>query len=132
MGVYRGVTQDNVTINNGNARLQTLTLTSDLKIPSATVVAAGANQGAAVAIKSGFTLVTSTGNNQGVKLPAASAGLVAIVKNSSANTLKVYPNTDDKINAGAANAALDLATNTSAVLVAYDSETWYSVPLLPS
>jgi len=130
MGVYRGVTQDNVTINGGT--LYSVSLAGDVKIPSATVAATGTNQATAAAIASGFTLVSAADATKGVKLPAAAAGLVVIVKNGENAVLKLYPNTSDAINGLSANAALSMAANTSAVLVAYDSTTWYSVPLLPS
>ena len=130
MGVYRGVTQDNVTINGGT--LYSVSLAGDVKIPSATVAATGTNQATAAEIASGFTLVSAADGTKGVKLPAAAAGLVVIVKNGENAVLKLYPNTSDAINGLSANAALSMAANTSAVLVAYDSTTWYSVPLLPS
>jgi len=130
MGVYLGVTQDNVTINGGT--LYSVSLAGDVKIPSATVAATGSNQATAAAIASGFTLVSAADGTKGVKLPAAAAGLVVIVKNGVAADLELYPNTGDKINGGSANAALTMAASTSAVLVAYDDVDWYSVPLLPS
>jgi predicted RecA/RadA family phage recombinase len=103
-------------------------------VASATVAAAGSDQTDAAAIAEGFTLVTAANATKGVKLPAAAAGKVCIVKNSDAANavLKVYPDTDDAINALAANAALAMAAKTSALLVAYDATTWYTVPLLPS
>ncbi len=67
-----------------------------------------------------------------MKLPAAAAGKLAIVKNNANAVLKLYPNTDDAINALAANAALSMAAYTAALLVCYDATTWYTVPLLPS
>lgn len=130
MGVYRGVTQDNVKINGGT--LYNVSLTGDVKIPSATVAATGTNQATAAAIASGFTLVSAGDGTKGVKLPAAAAGLVAIVKNGENAVLKLYPDTDDAINGLSANASLNMAANTSAVLVAYNATTWYTVPLLPS
>jgi hypothetical protein len=56
------------------------------------------------------------------------------VKNADAANaiLKVYPDTGDAINALAANAALSMAAKTSAVFVAFDATTWYTIPLLPS
>ena len=101
---------------------------------SATVAAAGSSQSDAAAIAEGFTLVTAADATKGVKLPAAAAGKVCVVKNGDAAiaVLKVYPNTDDAINALSANAALSMAAKTSAVFVAYDATTWYTVPLLPS
>lgn len=103
-------------------------------IPSATVAATGADQAGAASITTGFTLVTAADGTTGVKLPAAVAGLVCIVKNIDvANAiLKVYPASGDAINAITADAALSMAAKTSAVFVAYDTTTWYTVPLLPS
>lgn len=103
-------------------------------IPSATVVAAGADQAGATAVTTGFTLVTGADAAVGCKLPTAVAGSVCIIKNADADNavLKVYPFLGDAINALAANASLDMAAKTSVLLVAYDDTTWYSVPLLPS
>jgi len=101
-------------------------------IPAATVAATGSDQAGAAAITTGFTLVSAGDGTKGVKLPAAVAGAVVIVKNGAGSVLKLYPNTSDAINALSANAALSMAANTSALLVAYDATTWYTVPLLPS
>lgn len=100
-------------------------------IPTATVAAAGTVQGDAAAITTGFTLVTGS-TNAGVKLPAAAAGLVVIIKNNVAGNMKVWPNTSDAINAIAADSAYTMATVTSAMFVAYDAVTWYSIPLVAS
>lgn len=101
-------------------------------IPSATVAAAGSLQADATAMTTGFTLVSGADATKGVKLPTAAAGLVCIVKNNAAAALKVYPFSGDAINAIAADSAISLGNNTSAVFVAYDATTWYTVPLLPS
>lgn len=112
----------------------TVTASGSLVIKSATVAAAGSNQGDAAAITAGFTLVTDANATKGVVLPAASAGLVVIIKNADAANavLKVYPASGDAINALAANASYDMAAKTSMLLVAYDATTWYTVPLLAS
>jgi len=112
----------------------TVTASGSLVIKSATVAAAGANQGNAAAVTAGFTLVTGADATKGVVLPAASAGLVVIIKNADAANavLKVYPASGDAINALSANASYDMAAKTSMLLVAYDSTTWYTVPLLAS
>jgi len=112
----------------------TLSDAGNVAVASATVAAAGSAQGDAAALAEGFTLVTAADGTKGAKLPAAAAGKLCIVKNEdSANAvLKLYPNTDDAINALSANAALSMAAKTSAVLVCYDGTTWYTVPLLPS
>jgi predicted RecA/RadA family phage recombinase len=103
-------------------------------VASATVAAAGADQAGATLIAEGFTLVTGADANKGVKLPAAAAGKLCVVKNRDGENaiLKVYPNTDDAINAIGANTAMSLAAKVSAIFVAYDATTWYTIPLLPS
>lgn len=103
-------------------------------LPSATVAAAGSAQGDAAAIATGITWVTAADGTKGVKLPAAAAGLVCFVKNDdTANAiLKVYPNTDDTINALSADAALSMAAKTACMFVCYDGTAWFTVPLLPS
>jgi predicted RecA/RadA family phage recombinase len=105
-----------------------------LSLDSATVAATGSAQGDAAAIADGFTLVSAADGTKGVKLPAAAAGGLCIVKNADAANaiLKVYPDTGDAINALGANAALSMAAKTSAVFVAFDATTWYTIPLLPS
>ncbi|HUX03234.1 MAG TPA: hypothetical protein VMY35_19910, partial [Phycisphaerae bacterium] len=102
------------------------------RIPTATVAAAGDAQANAAAITTGFTLVSAADAAKGVKLPAAVAGAVCIIKNGAAAVLKVWPNTDDAINAVAANANDVLAASTAAMYVAYDATTWYTIPLLGS
>jgi hypothetical protein len=123
--VTGAVTADSVTAG-------TVTASSSLVIKSATVAAAGTNQGTAAAVAAGFTLVSGADGTKGVVLPAASAGLVVIIKNSAAAALKIYPATGDAINALAANASYDITNLTSTLLVAYDATTWYSVPLVAS
>ena len=123
--VTGAVTADSVTAG-------TVTASSSLVIKSATVAAAGTNQGTAAAVAAGFSLVSGADGTKGVVLPAASAGLVVIIKNSAAAALKIYPATGDAINALAANASYDITNLTSTLLVAYDATTWYSVPLVAS
>lgn len=111
-----------------------VTASGDLYIASATVAAAGSNQSGAAQLAGGFTLVSGADDAKGVKLPAAAAGRVVIVKNNtSAKNLLVYPATSDKINGGTATSgSLTMAGLTSAMFIAYDDVDWYSLPLLPS
>ena len=70
MGVYSGISQDNVRINSGNATLQTLTVTGDLTasggvtgnvtLPVAAVAAAGSDNTNAGAIAA-YGVVHATG-----------------------------------------------------------------------
>jgi predicted RecA/RadA family phage recombinase len=100
------------------------------------VGAAGSAQGDATAIgaDTGFVHGTGADGTKGIKLPAAAAGITIIVKNSDAANavLKVYPATGDAINALSTNGAISMAAKTSAVFVALDATTWYTIPLLPS
>lgn len=147
MGVYRGVTQDNITVQNGTLYDVTLvnptvsgTLTGNVAgnvtLPVAAVAAAGSSDTDAAAITAyGVVHATGADGTKGVKLPAAAAGKVVVIKNSDAANavLKVYPATGDKINSGTATTgSLNMAAKTSAVLVAIDATDWFSVPLLPS
>ena len=111
-----------------------VTASGDLYIASATVAATGSNQSGAAQLAGGFTLVSAADDAKGVKLPAAIAGRICIVKNAVTNkALLLYPATDDKINGGTATSgSLSLAGGTIAMLIAYDATDWYSLPLLPS
>ena len=131
-GAATGGTGAGITIGGTNAT--SITLGKMPIVPSATVAAAGSSQADAAAIATGITWVTAANATKGVKLPAAAAGLLCVVKNDdTANAvLKVYPNTDDTINALSANAALSMAAKTAAVFACYDGTAWFTVPLLPS
>ena len=100
-------------------------------IPSATVAAAGTIQGDSAAIATGFTLVSGIAD-AGVQLPAAVAGLQCVIKNNIAGNLKVWPNTDDSINAVAANNAYSMTNLTSATFTSYNGVNWYTTPLVAS
>jgi hypothetical protein len=142
MGVYRGITQDNVTINSGTAVLQTLTVTGVLtatggvtgpvRLPVAAVAAAGANQGNATALSEGLNVVSAADGTKGVRLPTAVAGTVVIVKNTAAGALLIYPATGAAINAVAVNGSYSITNLTSTMLVASSTTQWYSVPLVAS
>ena len=142
MGVYRGVAQDNVTINSGTATLQTLTVTGALtasggvtgkvRLPVAAVAATGSAQGDAAALVEGLNVVSAADGTKGVKLPTAVAGMVVIVKNTAGAALKIYPATGGTVNALSANAAYSITNLTSTLLVASSATQWYSVPLVAS
>lgn len=127
-----GTTITGAVISGGPVSGTTVTATGDLYVASATVAATGSTQSDAAQLAGGFTLVSAADGTKGVKLPAAAAGRVIILKNGAAAILKVWPSTGDAINAIAADSNYVLASNTSSILVAYDSTTWYSVPLLAS
>ena len=142
MGVYRGIAQDNVTITSGTATLQTLTVTGALtasggvtgpiRLPVAVVAATGTNQSTAAALSEGLNVVSAADGTKGVRLPTAVAGMVVVVKNTVAASLKIYPASGAAVNAVAANGSYDIANLTSTMLVAASATQWYSVPLVAS
>ena len=127
-----GTTITGAVISGGPVSGTTVTATGDLYVASATVAATGSTQADAAQLAGGFTLVSAADATKGVKLPAAVAGRVVIIKNGANAVLKVWPSSGDAVNAIAADSNYVLAANTSSILVAYDSTTWYSVPLLAS
>ncbi len=128
-----GTTITGATISGGTVSATDITTTGGLYIKTATVAAAGSNQGTAAAVSDGFTLVSAADDTKGVILPAAVAGRTVILKNNvSGKTLKIYPASGDAINALSANASYDITGLTATLLVAYDATTWYSLPLVAS
>ena len=130
-GAAAGGTAGAMTIGGTNAT--SITVGKMPIIPTATVAAAGANQGNATAITAlGFCLVSAADNAKGVVLPTAVAGQIVIVKNNVVNkTLLVYPASSDAINALSANGAFTMPGGDCQQFTAYDSTTWYTTPLIP-
>jgi hypothetical protein len=74
------------------------------------ITAAGTLQSDATLITNNINIVQTAPSNSGVKLPIAVAGYRIIIRNNSANTIQVYPNTDANINSGSNNTAVSLPT----------------------
>lgn len=108
-----------------------LTLTGSLtKSVAGTVAAAGTTQGDATALTKTLNMITTATANQGVKLPTAAAGLTIKVINTTAVTIKVYPNTSDVIDGGTVNVGVNLSPYSSVEFVAQDAVDWYRVTSL--
>jgi len=108
------------------------TSTGAIRLPVASVAAAGTNQATAAALAEGINVVSAADGTKGVILPTAVAGMVIIVKNTAAGALNIYPATGGAINAVAANGAYSITNLTSSLLVASSTTQWYSVPLVAS
>lgn len=107
---------------------ENITLTGSMVISvDGSVTAAGTTQSDAAALTKTTNIVTTATANQGVKLPTASAGLSVTIVNTTAVTIKVYPNTSDVIDGGTVNVAVNLAPYSSVQLVAQDNQDWYRV-----
>lgn len=108
------------------------TLTGKFKKSSQVGVTAyaGGGQGSAVAITKDIVEISvCASGGDSVKLPAAAAGLQILVINHGAEAADVFPDTDDAINEGAANAAKSLAVDTTMLCSAYDATNWECVLL---
>lgn len=91
----------------------------------------------AVPVKSSPALIVSAGDGVGgIRLPLASKGMTFFIKNTGTTgfmgILRVYPGLGDAINLLGVNNPILMATLTSAVFVAADSTTWYTLSFLPS
>lgn len=102
------------------------------RLQCTTVAATGSTQADAALVPFGHTLVSAADATKGIKLPPAVAGKEVRLKNGANAVLKVWPNTDDAINAIAANGNYVLAAYTSVILQCYDGTTWHSIPLVAS
>lgn len=111
-------------VRSGNAPLHV-----ELVTPAGTVQA----DATAIPSLSSLALIVSAGDNTaGIRLPKASKGKAFFVKNSGSGSLIVWPAVGDAINAIAADSSLSVVTLKSFVIVAKDSTTWFTIPLLPS
>lgn len=104
----------------------TASLLGDLKVGvSASVATAGSTQGDATALSETFNVIaTNAASTQGVKLPAAVAGLHIVVANTTSSDCKLYPNSSDTINGGSADASVTLPANTTFTLTCKDATDW--------
>jgi hypothetical protein len=135
MSRYKGTTYSRLTAINVEADSVSASAATlgGVKLAVGTVAAAGANQGNAAALpNAAIVTVTAADAAKGVRLPAAEAGRVIILKNVDNAVLKVYPATGGKINVLADNASLDMAARTATMLFATSATQWFSLPLLPS
>jgi len=96
-------------------------------------ITAGATQtqAGATALTKDINRVTVVGaDNDGVKLPTASAGLeILIINADAAQDIQIWPNTGDAIDGGSANAVDGTALGEGATrrYIAMDVTNWYTV-----
>ena len=95
-------------------------------------ITAGATQtqAGATALTTDINRVTTVGaDNDGVKLPTAVAGLeILIINDDAGQDIQVWPNTDDAIDGGSANAVDSnaLGEGASRRYIAVDATNWYT------
>lgn len=122
--------------NKDLATLRAVTATrflGNLRIArGAAVAAAGSVQGDATQLLEGFQVVTGADATKGVLLPVAVAGMLCIIKGTTAAVLKVWPATGAAINAIAANGSISVASLAPVIFIADSTTQWFTIPLLPS
>lgn len=90
---------------------------------------AGGTQGAALQIVAQMSRFTTVGTAaDSAKLPASVAGLSLTVTNAAAaNSMNVFPQTGDAINALGANAAFALAAGKTATFNCFTAGQWHTI-----
>jgi hypothetical protein len=68
--------------------------------------------------------VTTATADQGIKLPDVAVGLETFILNDTSVNIKIYPITSESIDAGSANAAVNLAAGHSLTLVGVSATKW--------
>ena len=91
---------------------------------SAAVSAAGTDQTGATALSKTFNVVSTATENQGIKLPTASSGVLYTIINGTTANVKIYPNTSGTINSGAANASILISPGSTIKLIGIDNTNW--------
>ena len=91
------------------------------------VTAAGTTQGTAFTIATDLVNIATGTVNQGVIFPFRVAGHRIIVRNSTAVTIKVYPNSGAQINTLGSNIGFDIPTLSVLEFVCFSSTQWYTL-----
>jgi len=96
---------------------------------NATITAGTDAQGQGPLTKDINIITTNSSNPGAVTLPTAQAGMRIIIRNTTANGLKIYPATSARIDALSLNAAFGttLTQNTQKEFYAISATQWYSV-----
>ena len=98
-------------------------------VTNAITAYAGGGQTNAVALTSAINRVTTVASAaDSVKLPAATPGASVFVVNAAAtNSMNVFPQTGEIINALSANASFAVAANKTAIFICAVTGTWNSI-----
>lgn len=103
------------------------------QVRNAPVAGAGSVIGDAAPLLEGFQVITGANGTVGWILPVAVAGMVVIIKGTTAGVAKIWPQSGAQINAVGASTAFSLASGVIPAIFIADSATqWYSIPLVPS
>ena len=119
MGVYKGIAQDNVTINSGRAVLQSMRVTNDAPVTKTASFTVGADEN--------VIICNGSAANVSVTLPTASAntGRVLILKNLSGTYTVISASSNVKpANSNTAGTAILAATAGAWAMLVCDGTDW--------
>lgn len=119
-------TSQQLNANDAETRLAIVegVVNNGVRLP-VTVAAFGATQGTATLIPAGVDIiVTVTASTEGVKLPVATTGRTLTIFADPAIGVKVYPNTNAKIEAAATNVAVALVKAKATRFYAKNTTQW--------
>lgn len=89
---------------------------------------AGGGQASATSLTKGINRVTVVATiADSVKLPKAKAGMEVVVINAAANSMNVFPQSGESINALANDAAFAVAGGKAAVFYSANAGKWHSI-----
>lgn len=97
-------------------------------VSGALTASATSVQATATDLPATFNRITTCATaGDSVKLPAAAAGAMVVVTNAGAESADVFPQTGEAINAGAANAAVAVASGATTMFVCTVAGTWNTI-----
>ncbi len=89
------------------------------------LAAAGSDQASATVLTRQVNNITTGSTNQGIRLPAPAGGERIMIRNSTGNTIIVYPHIGGQINNNGTNTGISLILNSTIEIVAFSTTLWF-------
>lgn len=107
---------------SGNSGLATISICGD---GATGLVAVGSTQATALQLSAVFNAITTSSASTGLKLPPCEAGAMVYIYNLSGQTLQIYSNGTETMNAAVAGATgVALGNTKTAICFATSATTW--------
>jgi len=115
---------------SGNSGLATISICGD---GATGLVAVGSTQATALQLSAVFNAITTSSASTGLKLPPCEAGAMVYIYNLSGQTLQIYSNGTETMNAAVAGATgVALGNTKTAICFATSATTWAVTAALSS
>ena len=115
---------------SGNSGLATISICGD---GATSLVAVGTTQATALQLSAVFNAITTSSASTGLKLPPCEAGAMVYIYNLSGQTLQIYSNGTETMNAAVAGATgVALGNTKTAICFATSATTWAVTAALSS